>query len=957
MATLSAAEKTNLRTTQHRITPRLSVMTPTTLLTGRVNNGAIARGARSIAYDTGGGTGFATITAGMTLWVGTSAGAYDVGKVRIKAIAGNQAAGTITIAENGIDWVDDLYLTVLWNYEIWAIPPSTRSGVFYKDYDVTYSGQNAEPPPVAIAGSHRAGELVAGSLAFTIDGSASYAVADGAAITTYLWTVAGPAAAVITNANIATTTITYDTAGIYWLKLTVTDDNGKSQSTYRAHFVHDSGYPAYRNVSIGSISGDWNTGGWSASLEVFGDVELSDFPDGALVVLWSENYYADIEAYVNLWGVSNEVLMAGYIQTESDGDDLDSGDGSVSFTVNTPEAVLAKRSEMGTISIEATAAPTTWYEYASWLTVGRAIHHLLKWHSTALETCDIYGLLDNTLGVFSQSFVQESILAMVNGFAFENGIFAKLASDRLGRLHLVEDSQMFEETVRAAMDTVFELAVIDLSGNVSLARDALKQTALAFLDGFTFDGTTNTALSFIIPGYPDGAINLQMPEIEGSGSINKTRQVLDDQADGEMKTGRVLAAANNPLRELRSDMRGNYSGAFDIIPSIGWYDWGIADNVFKRNLSLNGTRWLCRRVELSLPVDELFTGDLVTSVTLEGEAFGPDGLLSDYPSDYPTPTLPAPNWTPAALVGGGYFAGGFNAVNYYDTTDKIVFSTGVTAAQASADLSGLRFGIAGLSDTATYGYFGGGYDDGLNILDTTDRVTFATDTTAANAASALSTARAALAGLSDGSTYGYWAGGNDGAFNFDIADIITFGTGVTAANAVSDLTAGKIDHTTLSDGSTYGYWVAGRDDLGSLDQVDTIDRITFGTGVTAATIDVVSVARYSLAGVSDGSTYGYVAGGLADSGGVTYYATADRMTFGTGTVAANAVSNLSGARSTIAPSSDGATYGYFAGGYQAGYVTTTDRISFSTGVTAVNADSALSVGRATQNGGNSSVAV
>lgn len=828
MATISAPDLVLLRTTQHKLTPRLSVMQPVALLTARVNNGAIARGARSIAYDGGGGSGFATIEANQTLWVGTSAGAYNVGTVRVKAIAGNQAAGTITVAENGIDWVDDLYLTVLHNYEIWPIPLRVSGGVFYIDYDVTFSGQTSQPPPVAIAGSHRAARLTQTSITATIDATAddgyvedgpgnffpnanyvrfgvflagiinydswfrfdtvnipagatidsanltlranlstgsyslvisaedvadanapisyvdyagkatttattnwvgsgawannqtiitpditaviqevidlagwtsgnaiqvfiksvansyrevksldggyttllnvtynsasfaldasdSYAVADGAAIASYAWTciknggdtdyIAFSDTGDNTSA-IANPTLTIGAAGQYWLKLTVTDDNGKSQSTYRAIFVHDSSYPEYRDFNITNMSGSWDSGGWSVGINAFGDVELGDFPDSALALLWSVNYFGDSEDYVNLWGVSNEVICAGYIRQESDSDDLGSGDGDISFTIVTPEAVLAQKAEMSAISIEAVTTPTKWYEYASWLTAGRAVHYLLRWYSTVMQTCDVYGLLDNTLGVEAQSFIQESILAMVNSFTYDAGIFAKLISDRLGRLHLVEDSQMFDDATRAAQDTVFEFETTDLSATVNLGRQPVKPTALGFLAGVTFDGSAKAAFTFIIPGYPAGAINIQFPEFDGSGAIQKTNQIIEDQADGEMKTGRILAAANNPLKEQRLDLRGNYLGAFDIVPSIGWYDWGIADATFKRNLDLNGTRWLCRQVSASFPATDVYSGSIDVSAILEGEAFGPDGLLADYPTDYPTPKLPSPNWTP-----------------------------------------------------------------------------------------------------------------------------------------------------------------------------------------------------------------------------------------------------------------------------------------------------------------------
>src|SRR5262245_59181152 len=129
MSTISAGDLAQLRTEQQRAALYLSVVQPATLLTALVNNGSIARGARSIAYDGGTGTGFATIQEGQTLEVDTAKGTK---RIRVKSISGNQTSGTITVDENGIVWADNLVIRIKHNYEVWPIPPAIRSQVFYK---------------------------------------------------------------------------------------------------------------------------------------------------------------------------------------------------------------------------------------------------------------------------------------------------------------------------------------------------------------------------------------------------------------------------------------------------------------------------------------------------------------------------------------------------------------------------------------------------------------------------------------------------------------------------------------------------------------------------------------------------------------------------------------------------------------------------------------------------------
>ena len=73
--------------------------------------------------------------------------------------------------------------------------------------------------------------------------------------------------------------------------------------------------------------------------------------------------------------------------------------------------------------------------------------------------------------------------------------------------------------------------------------------------------------------------------------------------------------------------------------------------------------------------------------------------------------------------------------------------------------------------------------------------------------------------------------------------------------------------------------------------------------------------------------------------------TADRIAFSTGTTAAYTAANLSSARRGIANISDGAVYGYAAGGSTGAVVVTTDRITFSSSTTAAFTSANLSQAR------------
>lgn len=646
MSILSAGDLTNLRTKTHRASPYLSVFKPVTLLTALVNNASITRGARTIAYDTGTGSGFSTIVAGQLLEIDTATGTK---RLRVKSITGNQVSGTIETDENGVVWADNLVIRIKHFYDIYPEPPSIRSGIFYKLYDVSYTNQNSQPFPVPILGPHQAKFLSGGSATFSPTAANSYAIAQGATISTYSWACVhnggGVGGITITNGATATPTITITQADSYWLSCTVTDSNGKAVIGRRVLFVHNrpgGASPPYVDFTIQTMTGDWESGGWKATVKVTGDVTLADFPDRTIVVLWYENFFNATEGYVNIWGsYGNNLLMCGYLRQDTDNDNFGDGTGDVSFSVTTVEDILNNTTPLGSVSLEAVSSPDVWYEYASWMTTGRSIHHLLFWHAWGvIHTADVFGLTSNTLGVQATDYSEAPLLQQVNSFSYSKGIFAKLLSNRLGQMRLVADSQMLNTAGRAALDTVCIITNSDISGTIGVVRQPEEVISFVDLNGFSFDGATATAYVSIIPGYRDTGISYIIPEERGGSTAQVGNQVLGSQTDANEKIGRYLALQNNNPRELRFSTPSNYIGAFDIDPSIGWYEWGITDVDLVRDTELNGKKFVCRHVEVRFGTD----GAVFCDVVLEKEAIGPDGILGNYPTSYPATISPTPDW-------------------------------------------------------------------------------------------------------------------------------------------------------------------------------------------------------------------------------------------------------------------------------------------------------------------------
>lgn len=235
----------------------------------------------------------------------------------------------------------------------------------------------------------------------------------------------------------------------------------------------------------------------------------------------------------------------------------------------------------------------------------------------------------------------------------------------------------------------------------------------------------------------------------------------------------------------------------------------------------------------------------------------------------------------------GYYLG--NESFFANNADKISFATDTTAAQTTARLSTVRAFTAGLSDRDTKGYVAGGGTSNLtaNITVATDQITFATDSTAAQTTANLSIGRAGLYGMSEGSTKGYFIGGKrtDNVVVV-VADVIMFSTDTTSAVTTANASAGRITHAAVSDGTLAGYNAGG----GNI-PTDICDKTTFSTDVTAAiTSGKLSTKRTLLGGMSQGSVYGYWNSGFNSS--IANTLTSDRITYATDVTAANTTSNL-----------------------------------------------------------------
>lgn len=203
----------------------------------------------------------------------------------------------------------------------------------------------------------------------------------------------------------------------------------------------------------------------------------------------------------------------------------------------------------------------------------------------------------------------------------------------------------------------------------------------------------------------------------------------------------------------------------------------------------------------------------------------------------------------------GYYAGGqtgATAGTNVATTDKLTYSSETTAVTTTANLSQARKSVTGLSERSTKAYFAGG-DTGAGVVRvaTTDKLTFSGDSTAAVAGANLSSARGVVAGVTNGSTDGYWFGGNNSAGSaVTTCDKTVFSSDTTSALTTGNLTSAQAACGGTSDGSTKGYITGG---------ANFINKFTFSSETCAAITGQLTTG--ASAAVSSNGTNAVMVGG------------------------------------------------------------------------------------------------
>jgi len=526
---LSAGELSILRENNQASELYLAIQNPTQLWSAEVNLPAAGwdnNEVWGVPYDTVlSGEGSENILyLGMTMYVGSSGsavGAYDVGMVRVRnhpfLVTGTYVpdwgitGSYIPIGEtSNIEWGDGMVITIVDEFQLWQkqkrLVDSSGDTVhwydeevpsdLYMDYDIVYNNHNVDRDPIPILGTHVIGWIpaIGGDVNVEFDASDSYVVGDGAASLSYVWQVFGAKAT--TDINSSSITLTYDTPGVYRVTCTITNDNnGRLWAGHRYVFIYDDNNLPATDFTLDECSGDWNEGGWSYKVTMYGGADLDTVRDKALCVLFAKDYYGTKEQYVGTLTDRENIISVGWIDGESI--NWNPNQGLVEFEIQGPHWWLNKITSWPSWSQddqyelfdeeENQIEPYAWNLFSD-MTVDMVMHQFLHWRSTITAVTDVY-LTGDTRQIPDMNVSENNLWDQISNIV-DDTIQAHPCCDRYGRLYLEIEPQVVLLSDRGSIPTVMDITKEDWRDRIGIDRRTWNEVSILDFSGIWYSNGT-----------------------------------------------------------------------------------------------------------------------------------------------------------------------------------------------------------------------------------------------------------------------------------------------------------------------------------------------------------------------------------------------------------------------------------------------------------------------------------
>jgi hypothetical protein len=598
----TSPELTSLRSAGQWSKLGLAIHHPVTVYTARINQTfATLDRVAQLTYDGGSGT-LANVLVNHTVFIGSAAGLYDKGVLRVRA---TPTATILYISEtSNVQFANDDYITVIDRFDLTQRDISVDAGVVSMDYDIEFGSYANGGVIPRIGPLASVINQTSGTITFTPPNPSLSAAYDGATVSSYLFEA--PSASTtsnMTSATAASWTYPLTANQEYRWSCSITDSLGRTVTAYRRVFVNPTDIDFILETPP---SADYSSGGWSFAVTVFDSATKADIYDQAFVVLYAKDYYNNTEGSIGKIAGYENIVSMGWI----DGASIvyDNEDGSVTFTVMDAAGWLQKIRAMPFEIQNTASAATTWKEIND-LTVDKALAHILFWTSTAPVVMDCFFTGDT-------SIIQ--ILAQPAGTLYEQidaisqNIFAKCLVNSYGQMYIEIDQQLATSAVKNALTVVMDVTTADYEAPLTIEVNTSEKVAMVELSGVaTYDGVATEPLYSRAPGTVG----------ERYGTIQSNdNYIFADQSDCNRLAGCLLAIANNDYEYIEVNFAQN-NRLIDIAPRQ-WCTMSIAAGDTPRGITLSTARLIPRRVGYNFEDNVMRT-----YVSFEVEVTANDGIL------------------------------------------------------------------------------------------------------------------------------------------------------------------------------------------------------------------------------------------------------------------------------------------------------------------------------------------
>lgn len=618
---MTSPELAALRTDGQRTKLYLAVLKPNTVYSAVLASVPAANDMVGvIAYSGGSGT-LADVKVGMTLYVGTGAGAFDLGMCRIRKAPD---AGAFYIGETSeIKWNvgGTIHLTIVDDFDLWERPLHVANdGSLKADYDIAYSDQHLNFDPVPVMGPHAVVWLTGASVDVTFDASGSWVI--GSSISGHAWSA--PGASGSSGMATATPTMSYDMPGVYRVFDTVTAANGKSFTGVRYVFVYSAASMPATVFQLKNLAVDHETGGWSFGMLMHDEASLGEIRERALVILFARDWHGEVEGSYGPVAGRENIVMVGRVAGESIQWDADAG--TVEFSVQGPQYWLRRIAANAAPLVQVVGNPSAWNQVQS-LTVRKALFHILHWRSTATKVMDVRLTSDARLTLKTES-PAPNVWDQVAEIAWRY-IFARPGCNRYGQFWCEIEPQLVPVANRT-WPTVMTITEDDWEGTIGMRRSRVGEASQVNLSGQLCDASGSEITLYSLSM---GHVHTRYgrPEI-------LDRVLVSSQAQSNSLAGLVMGWRNNQLPEIPIKFAGG-NRFIDLWPRQ-FCAIAIAAGDNERGVAYSGN--LVPR-SISFAHDEALTPE----VLFEAETFEQLAIDGDIPETNNQPTeLPPPDFPP-----------------------------------------------------------------------------------------------------------------------------------------------------------------------------------------------------------------------------------------------------------------------------------------------------------------------